>query len=80
MAKAKTIDRLELTRRNSSYIRNRGNHGNPAEEIPAQEAPTNSEHTQHGDKCPKCGEYTLHHVEGCDTCMSCGYSHCSIAW
>ena len=74
MAKAKTIDRLALTRRNSSYIRNR-------DKIPAPvPAPEEKQPEQHGDKCPKCGEYTLHHVEGCDTCMSCGYSHCSIAW
>ncbi len=33
-----------------------------------------------GDKCPMCGQYTLYHVEGCETCHACGYSKCSIAW
>ena len=27
-------------------------------------------------RCPKCGERTLHRIEGCWTCMSCHYSHC----
>jgi ribonucleoside-diphosphate reductase alpha chain len=27
-------------------------------------------------QCPKCGEASLSRQEGCDTCMSCGYSKC----
>jgi ribonucleoside-diphosphate reductase alpha chain len=27
--------------------------------------------------CPKCGERTLVFQEGCDSCLSCGYSQCS---
>jgi ribonucleoside-diphosphate reductase alpha chain len=27
-------------------------------------------------QCPKCGEASLTRQEGCDTCMSCGYSKC----
>jgi ribonucleoside-diphosphate reductase alpha chain len=30
-----------------------------------------------GRSCPKCGEMTLVFQEGCDSCMSCGYSKCS---
>ncbi|MEM8588341.1 MAG: adenosylcobalamin-dependent ribonucleoside-diphosphate reductase [Pseudomonadota bacterium] len=29
-----------------------------------------------GAPCPKCGQPTLVHQEGCDTCLSCGYSRC----
>ena len=28
-------------------------------------------------KCPECGEMTLTNQEGCNTCLSCGYSKCS---
>ncbi|WP_083901156.1 adenosylcobalamin-dependent ribonucleoside-diphosphate reductase [Azospirillum sp. B4] len=27
-------------------------------------------------QCPRCGQATLTHQEGCDTCLSCGYSRC----
>ena len=30
-----------------------------------------------GRSCPKCGEMTLIFQEGCDSCLSCGYSKCS---
>ena len=66
MSKCRTIDRLALTRQ-SSRLLNRN------------EAPKN-EPVQHGDICPKCGQHTLHHVEGCETCSSCGYSACSYVW
>jgi ribonucleoside-diphosphate reductase alpha chain len=26
--------------------------------------------------CPRCGEASFVHVEGCDSCLSCGYSKC----
>ena len=29
-----------------------------------------------GKACPSCGQYDLHMVEGCMTCLSCGYSKC----
>ncbi|KAJ55099.1 ribonucleotide reductase [Actibacterium mucosum KCTC 23349] len=29
-----------------------------------------------GPACPSCGQYDLQMVEGCMTCMSCGYSKC----
>ncbi len=28
-------------------------------------------------QCPRCGQAGLTHREGCDTCVSCGYSKCS---
>ena len=29
-----------------------------------------------GTACPSCGQYTLQSVEGCMTCVSCGFSKC----
>jgi ribonucleoside-diphosphate reductase alpha chain len=29
-----------------------------------------------GELCPDCGQASLHHVEGCAKCVSCGYSEC----
>jgi ribonucleoside-diphosphate reductase alpha chain len=26
--------------------------------------------------CPRCGEASFVHIEGCDNCLSCGYSKC----
>jgi ribonucleoside-diphosphate reductase alpha chain len=26
--------------------------------------------------CPRCGEASFVHIEGCDSCLSCGYSRC----
>ena len=81
MAKCKTIDRLELTRRNTRLLRNSNNtqdNTTPNSEIPDMAG--QPEQVQHGEKCPKCGQYTLHHIEGCETCASCGYSACSYVW
>jgi len=30
----------------------------------------------HGPACPNCGQYSLQMVEGCQTCLQCGYSKC----
>ena len=27
-------------------------------------------------QCPNCGAAALHHQEGCDICLNCGYSRC----
>ncbi|ARC87740.1 adenosylcobalamin-dependent ribonucleoside-diphosphate reductase [Rhodovulum sp. MB263] len=32
--------------------------------------------TPRGPSCPSCGAYEIRMVEGCRTCMSCGYSKC----
>jgi ribonucleoside-diphosphate reductase alpha chain len=32
--------------------------------------------TPRGKACPKCGQYDLQMVEGCLTCLSCGFSKC----
>ena len=71
MRRAKTIDRLELTRRSSKHLQQRDNPVPEQQDIPL-EAQT------HGDICPKCGQHTLHHVEACETCVACGYSACGL--
>ena len=39
-----------------------------AKKVPREGAPANF--------CPRCGEASFIHVEGCDSCLSCGYSKC----
>lgn len=78
MAKAKTIDRLALTKQNSAYLRDRDKKHNPPEihNEPMNDIPPEPE--IHGDVCPMCGNSTLQHMEGCATCLSCGWSKCGI--
>ncbi|MBL8666671.1 MAG: adenosylcobalamin-dependent ribonucleoside-diphosphate reductase [Rhodospirillales bacterium] len=57
--------------------------------VPGQELATHREavaaggrfgtmgHDRRFRQCPKCGQPSLIHQEGCDTCPSCGYSKCS---
>ncbi len=40
---------------------------------PARDAATPGDRRRH---CPKCGQPSLIRQEGCDTCVSCGYSKC----
>ena len=61
----KRIDRLELTRKNSKFLRERDNR---SQELPQE----------HGDICPNCGSRQLHHIEGCMTCAGCGWSACGL--
>ncbi|MEO1292659.1 MAG: adenosylcobalamin-dependent ribonucleoside-diphosphate reductase [Pseudomonadota bacterium] len=30
-----------------------------------------------GESCPSCGSTSIQHLEGCATCLSCGYSKCA---
>lgn len=66
MAKCRIIDRIAYTKGEIKFLDDK------PEKQPEIE--------QHGDICPKCGQRTLHHIEGCETCNACGYSACSIAW
>ena len=70
MSKCRTIDRLELTRKNSRLLRNN--------DAPQAKAPETPEPEHHGGLCPKCGQNTLHFMEGCMTCVACGWSACGI--
>ena len=40
----------------------------PKTAMPREGAPANF--------CPRCGEASFVHIEGCDSCLSCGYSKC----
>ncbi len=43
-------------------------HAETAHDHPVSEGPRSA--------CPRCGTYSLIRREGCDTCLSCGYSKC----
>ena len=40
----------------------------PPAAVPSEGAPAHF--------CPRCGEASFVHIEGCDSCLSCGYSKC----
>ncbi len=44
--------------------------------VPAQAATTVPREGAPAHYCPRCGEASFVHVEGCDSCLSCGYSKC----
>ena len=43
-------------------------HAETAHDHPVSDGPRSA--------CPRCGTYSLIRREGCDTCLSCGYSKC----
>ena len=72
MTKAKTINRLELTRRKFSRSSSSNGVDTPYEGV--SELPP--EPDIHGDVCPNCGRHTLIHESGCVKCLSCSWSAC----
>ena len=77
MTKAKTIDRLEWTRKHSPLLETYGKERVP--EVARHEADIQGkENTRKGDICPNCKQPTLIHIEGCERCPNCGYDAC--AW
>ena len=82
MARAKTIDRLALTREKfgaKMYGDKPKSVGEQIidglkEAIEAERA--NREHRQGYSTCPNCGQETLIHENGCMHCRSCGWSAC----
>ena len=60
--KAKTIDRLQLTKQKFSRI-----------QVPEDLPP---EPDIHGDICPNCGAHKLIHESGCVKCLNCSWSAC----
>ncbi|MBR1437847.1 MAG: hypothetical protein IJ587_04855, partial [Synergistaceae bacterium] len=75
MARAKTIDRLELTKRSSAFLRNRNK--NKEQQSPTvSDIPPDIDIHALGDVCPMCGQHTLIHESGCVKCPSCSWSAC----
>lgn len=62
MTKARTIDRLELTRKKFGHKLN-------LDDLPP-------EPDIHGDTCPYCGAKKLVHESGCVKCLNCSWSAC----
>lgn len=75
MSKCRIIDRVAYTKGELKFI---DTDNIPQEKQPAKDISPEPE--RKGDKCPICGQYTLHHAEGCETCYACGYSKCAITW
>ena len=63
--KAKTIDRLALTREKFGAKM----YGDKPQSVGEQ-------HRQGYSTCPSCGQETLIHEDGCMHCRSCGWSAC----
>ena len=78
MTKAKTIDRLELTRLKMAFKANLkaavSNVSLSNSAYPGAEE--TMEHVLHGDLCPVCGRNTLIHESGCVKCFACNWSKC----
>ena len=73
MSKAKTIDRLELTRK--KFAKQLGLDDSASEA--KHEAPKEEHEEHYGvSSCPMCGQMTLIHEGGCSRCPSCGWSAC----
>ena len=62
--KAKTIDRLALTRKNFGA------------KMYGDKPATQTEHREGYSICPNCGLDTLRHDGSCVMCENCGYSKC----
>lgn len=71
MTKAKTIDRLELTRKKFSWLKDMDKvpAANGVEDLPP-------EPDVKGDICPMCGKSALIHESGCVKCLACSWSKC----
>ena len=75
MPKAKPLDRLELTKRSSAYLRNRDKTKEP-QPLTVSDIPPDIDIHALGDVCPMCGQHTLIHESGCVKCPSCQWSAC----
>ena len=68
--KAKTIDRLALTRQKFGAKM----YGD--EPVKGSKSTPLEQHREGYSKCPSCGQETLIHEDGCMHCRSCGWSAC----
>lgn len=72
MGKAKTIDRLELTKRKFSNTQNEAQ-----TEVQEQQGQQEVHEEHYGlSTCPNCEQLTLIHEGGCEHCSNCGWSAC----
>ncbi len=84
MPRAKSIDRLELTRKKfgAKMYGDKPDTKSVGEQIidglkEAIEAErANNQHREGYSTCPNCGQETLIHEDGCMHCKSCGWSAC----
>ena len=79
--KAKTIDRLALTRKKFGAKMYGDSPKSVGEQIidglkEAIEAERINQHREGYSICPSCGQETLIHEDGCMHCRSCGWSAC----
>ena len=74
MTKAKTLDRLELTRRKMAFRENMRNAKNVTPVPGVEDLPPEKE--IHGNICPECGHHNLIHESGCVKCTYCSWSKC----
>ena len=72
--KAKSIDRLALTRQKFGA---KMHDDKPAKHFHVIDyEPSEPEHREGYSTCPSCGQETLIHEDGCMHCRSCGWSAC----
>ena len=77
MPKAKTIDRLALTREKfGGRVTPSKSIGLEDEGLTASKSRRLDEHREGYSTCPSCGQETLIHEDGCMHCRSCGWSAC----
>ncbi len=75
MPKAKTIDRVALTRSHSKHLQE-NNKINSANTENTDTTENKSKDSFGRSTCPACEENTLIHEEGCAHCLNCGWSAC----
>ena len=92
MARAKSIDRLALTREEFGHKLKYGDEILTASSKSPNgstvsrhvnilygyepDDPSETEHREGYSTCPSCGQETLIHEDGCKHCRSCGWSAC----
>lgn len=48
----------------------------PSTELLAKRQATQDQGIKKLDQCPKCNQFSVAKLDGCDTCLDCGYSKC----
>lgn len=48
----------------------------PSQELTVKRQQAEEKGINGGSLCPKCGQLSIAKLEGCDTCLECGYSKC----